>query len=193
MICSSVNLLLRMSVSRRNGPYPKSGTSTGSRSLASGEARRRKAALDLTVEDRKGIQIILTTLGYDTRGIDGQFGGGTRNAIRAIQLALNHQPTGYLSRAEYDYIAESQERVRETLGDKAMHITVADLPQRADSRLTRAVEALKGLPIKFGFFEGNLYVAVVATRWMPPDQSRRKREATSRSLRRAARMISYSA
>src|SRR4051812_37297125 len=32
MICSSVNLLLRMSVSRRNGLYPKSGTSTGSTS-----------------------------------------------------------------------------------------------------------------------------------------------------------------
>src|SRR5947208_5955301 len=32
MICSSVNLLLRMSVSRRNGLYPNSGTSTGSRS-----------------------------------------------------------------------------------------------------------------------------------------------------------------
>src|SRR6476469_4427150 len=32
IICSSVNLLLRMSVSRRNGLYSKSGTSTGSRS-----------------------------------------------------------------------------------------------------------------------------------------------------------------
>src|SRR5215210_3492139 len=32
MICSSVNLLLRMSVSRRNGLYPKLGTPTGSRS-----------------------------------------------------------------------------------------------------------------------------------------------------------------
>jgi hypothetical protein len=32
MICSSVNLLLRMSVSRRNGLYPKTGASTGSRS-----------------------------------------------------------------------------------------------------------------------------------------------------------------
>src|SRR6185295_13954930 len=32
MICSSVNLLLRMSVSRRNGFYPKTGTFRGSRS-----------------------------------------------------------------------------------------------------------------------------------------------------------------
>jgi hypothetical protein len=33
MICSSVNLLLRMSVSRRNGLYPNSGAFKGSRSL----------------------------------------------------------------------------------------------------------------------------------------------------------------
>src|SRR5215213_2136488 len=33
MICSSVNLLLRMSVSRWNGLYLKSGTSAGSGSL----------------------------------------------------------------------------------------------------------------------------------------------------------------
>src|SRR5438874_8233793 len=32
MICSSVNLLLRMSVSRRNGLYPNSGAFMGSRS-----------------------------------------------------------------------------------------------------------------------------------------------------------------
>src|SRR6188508_714207 len=32
MICSSVNLLLRMSVSRRNGLYPKPGAFKGSRS-----------------------------------------------------------------------------------------------------------------------------------------------------------------
>jgi hypothetical protein len=32
MICSSVNLLLRMSVSLRNGLYPKTGAFKGSRS-----------------------------------------------------------------------------------------------------------------------------------------------------------------
>jgi hypothetical protein len=32
MICSSVNLLLRMSISRRNGLYPNSGAYKGSRS-----------------------------------------------------------------------------------------------------------------------------------------------------------------
>src|SRR4051812_21544506 len=37
IICSSVNLLLRMSVSRRNGLYSKSGTSTGSRSVPFGD------------------------------------------------------------------------------------------------------------------------------------------------------------
>jgi hypothetical protein len=34
MICSSVNLLLRMSVSLENGLYPKPGALKGSRSVA---------------------------------------------------------------------------------------------------------------------------------------------------------------
>ena len=40
MICSSVNLLLRMSVSRRNGLYLNSGAFMGSRSLSSTVADR---------------------------------------------------------------------------------------------------------------------------------------------------------
>jgi hypothetical protein len=38
MICSSVNLLLRMSVSLRNGLYPKTRAFKGSRSAVSGAA-----------------------------------------------------------------------------------------------------------------------------------------------------------
>ncbi len=41
MICSSVNLLLRMSVSRRNGLYPKLGAFKGSRSVATYDFTRR--------------------------------------------------------------------------------------------------------------------------------------------------------
>jgi hypothetical protein len=39
MICSSVNLLLRMSVSLENGLYPKLGAFKGSRSDATGNTR----------------------------------------------------------------------------------------------------------------------------------------------------------
>ena len=61
--------------------------------------------------------------------------------------------------------------MRETLGDKAMRITVADLPLGADPRLTKAVESLRSYPIKFGFFDGSLYVAVASSgKW---DQARR--------------------
>src|SRR5205085_9346270 len=40
MICSSVNLLLRMSVSRRNGLYPNSGAFMGSRSQSTERLQR---------------------------------------------------------------------------------------------------------------------------------------------------------
>ncbi|MCC1492137.1 peptidoglycan-binding protein [Cognatishimia sp. F0-27] len=59
--------------------------------------RRREEALDLSREARRNIQRHLSILGYDTRGIDGVFGGGTRGAIRNWQEATGLKPTGYLT------------------------------------------------------------------------------------------------
>jgi formylglycine-generating enzyme required for sulfatase activity len=56
-----------------------------------------EAALGLSVEERRKIQTWLSALGFDPRGIDGQFGPGTRGAIRAFQRSKSLPETGFLS------------------------------------------------------------------------------------------------
>ncbi|MFN8722266.1 MAG: SUMF1/EgtB/PvdO family nonheme iron enzyme [Rhodospirillales bacterium] len=56
-----------------------------------------EAALGLSVEERRKVQTSLSALGFDPRGIDGQFGPGTRGAIRAFQKSKNLPETGFLS------------------------------------------------------------------------------------------------
>ena len=59
-------------------------------------ARAAEEALGLTREQRQQIQRSLSILDYDTRGIDGIFGSGTRNAIRGWQTSRGFNVTGYM-------------------------------------------------------------------------------------------------
>ncbi|MGC9371044.1 MAG: peptidoglycan-binding domain-containing protein [Paracoccaceae bacterium] len=60
-------------------------------------ARTREEALDLDIEQRRAIQRDLSVLGYDTGGIDGIFGRGTRASIAAWQRKNEIEPTSYLT------------------------------------------------------------------------------------------------
>lgn len=64
------------------------------------EEQRIEDALNLTRAERRGIQQNLTLLGFDTRGVDGIFGRGSRTAIAAWQRAERFRPTGYLDTAQ---------------------------------------------------------------------------------------------
>ena len=59
-----------------------------------------EAALNLTREQRRRVQENLTILGFDTRGIDGVFGRGTRSAIGDWQRSQQLAASGFLSQAE---------------------------------------------------------------------------------------------
>ena len=61
-----------------------------------------EADLGLGREQRRAVQAGLTRRGFDTRGVDGIFGQGTRNAIAAWQRANDQEATGYLTAAQYD-------------------------------------------------------------------------------------------
>ncbi len=54
-------------------------------------------ALGLSRTERRNIQRDLTNLGFDTRGIDGLFGNGTRTAIQNWQRGERVTRTGYLT------------------------------------------------------------------------------------------------
>ncbi|MGP6087033.1 peptidoglycan-binding domain-containing protein [Antarctobacter jejuensis] len=59
--------------------------------------RRIEEAMELGRDDRRVIQRALTLLGYDTRGIDGIFGAGSRGAIQRWQKDAGLPVTSYLN------------------------------------------------------------------------------------------------
>ena len=63
-------------------------------------ARAGEEALQLIAADRQRIQMVLTGLGFDTRGSDGTFGERSREMIAAWQKARGHASTGYLTAAQ---------------------------------------------------------------------------------------------
>lgn len=60
-------------------------------------AAAEESALALSRNDRRQIQSDLTVLGFDTNGIDGIFGNGTRSAIRAWQASVGFAQTGHVT------------------------------------------------------------------------------------------------
>ncbi|MEJ6390279.1 peptidoglycan-binding domain-containing protein [Gymnodinialimonas ulvae] len=83
------------------------------------QARAAEDALNLSREQRQQIQRSLSILDYDTRGIDGIFGSGTRAAIRAWQTANARPVSGFLDAGQIN-----------TLGDQAA-IRTAELEEEA--------------------------------------------------------------
>ncbi|WP_333714709.1 peptidoglycan-binding domain-containing protein [Yoonia sp.] len=59
-------------------------------------AEQAETALSLSRNDRRAIQSNLTLLGYDTRGVDGIFGRGSRTAIRNWQQDNGFAQTSFL-------------------------------------------------------------------------------------------------
>ena len=90
---------------------------------------RIEAALFLTRDERRAIQRDLSVLGYDTRGIDGIFGPGTRRSILGWQEQTGRTATSYLDRdqifalatqaAERQAEIEAEERARREAEERA--------------------------------------------------------------------------
>lgn len=60
-------------------------------------AAQVEAAIGLSASQRSAIQAGLTQRGFNTRGVDGSFGPGTRAAIAGWQRANDRNATGYLT------------------------------------------------------------------------------------------------
>lgn len=73
-------------------------------------AERAEQALDLNRGQRREIQRSLSLLEFNTRGIDGIFGRGTRAAIGAWQAANGFQKTGFMTREQVTRLGEQAER-----------------------------------------------------------------------------------
>lgn len=91
---------------------------------------RIEAALFLTRDERRAIQRDLTVLGFDTRGIDGIFGPGTRGAISNWQELNGLGQTGYLDRDQIFTLAvQAAERASEI---EAEERALREAEERAD-------------------------------------------------------------
>lgn len=62
--------------------------------------------LELTRTDRREIQRRLVLLGYNTRGVDGVFGNGSRTAIREWQRDNDQPSSGYLDLNQLVFLRE---------------------------------------------------------------------------------------
>jgi len=90
--------------------------------LEADEANRweaEEAALNLSRDDRRAIQGDLTLLGFNTRGVDGIFGPGTRTAITNWQRERRFEATGFLNRPQWRQLADEAARRREEQADQA--------------------------------------------------------------------------
>ena len=84
-------------------------------------AERTEQALDLNRDQRREIQRDLSLLDYNTRGIDGIFGRGTRAAISSWQRAQGFDATGYLTREQITRLNAQAERRAAELEEEAEH------------------------------------------------------------------------
>ena len=82
-------------------------------------AERTEQALDLNRDQRREIQRDLTLLDYNTRGIDGIFGRGTRAAIASWQTANQFDGTGYLTSDQVTRLDAQAERRAAELEEEA--------------------------------------------------------------------------
>jgi serine/threonine protein kinase len=63
-------------------------------------AEAAEAALRLSQADRQRLQVALTSLGFDTQGVDGVFGPRSREMIMGWQKARNQPATGFFTAAQ---------------------------------------------------------------------------------------------
>ncbi|RMD47921.1 MAG: peptidoglycan-binding protein, partial [Alphaproteobacteria bacterium] len=103
------------------------------------EVKAAEEALRLSREERRRIQRQLSLLGYDTRGIDGIFGRGTRSAIEAWQKANGLPVTGYLDARQIEKLADQAEAKRRELERQAAERRAA--AERADEAFWRETGA----------------------------------------------------
>ena len=88
--------------------------------------------LSLTRNDRRDIQRNLTLLEYDTRGVDGIFGPGSRRAIRNWQQSNGFAQTSYLTAEQISRIdAQASRREAEIEAEKERERLAAERLDRA--------------------------------------------------------------
>ena len=95
-------------------------------------ARLGEEALSLTRNQRREVQSNLTLLNYNTRGVDGIFGPGSRGAITNWQQSNGFPQTSYLTRDQISLLdAQAARRQAEIEAEEARELARAEARDRA--------------------------------------------------------------
>jgi peptidoglycan hydrolase-like protein with peptidoglycan-binding domain len=146
-------------------------------------ARQAEEALRLTRDQRRQVQRNLSLLGYDTRGIDGIFGRGTRSAVEGWQRANRYEATGFLSREQVERIdAQAARRAAELEAEAAARQVEQDRADRAYWAETGAKGDEAGLRAYLRRYPDGLYADVARERLAPFEDARQEQAAAADRL-----------
>lgn len=155
------------------------------------EAEAVETALQLSRAARQQIQRDLTLLDYNTRGIDGIFGPGTRGAIRGWQGASGYEATGFLTGAQIARLREAAAQRAAELEEEARR--QREVEERADRAFWQAIgqgQDEPGLRSYLQRYPRGLYADVARARLADIEAARRaEAEAEERAAWDAVRQV----
>ncbi len=129
------------------------------------EARAAEEALGLNRDDRRAIQRGLTLVGFDTKGIDGLFGAGSRTAIAGWQKKNGYEATGFLTREQIVKLTEQADARSAALeAEAAEKQRATEAEDRAYWQDTGSAGDEAGLRAYVKRFPDGLYADVAAER-----------------------------
>ncbi len=141
-------------------------------------ARLEEDALSLTRNARRGIQRDLSILNYNTRGIDGIFGQGTRTAISNWQQQNGFPQTGYVTDEQVTRISAQADRRSAQLEAEAAREREAELRRdRAYWEETGANGREPGLRSYLERFPDGIYAERATSQLVELEQDKMNRAA----------------
>ena len=122
------------------------------------QARLAEEALNLTISDRRSVQRDLNILEFDTRGIDGIFGPGTRQAIQNWQQQNGFEQTAFLTSDQVARLdAQAERRARQLEQEAERRRQQAEAADRAFWEETGARGDEAGLRAYLDRYEDGLF------------------------------------
>lgn len=151
--------------------------------------RLAEEGLALTRDQRRDIQGDLTLLGFDTRGVDGILGAGSRRAITNWQQENGFAQTGYVTREQINRIdAQAARRAAEREAEAERQRQEAERLDRAYWDETGARGDETGLRTYLGRYPEGVFAATAREELSRiEDQNRQQSAARDREAWNAAR------
>lgn len=153
----------RLLSSVQSGKTPSIKTEGYEPWLEIGDDQSQTGEVFLDLEDRKTVQKALNMLGFDTGGIDGDFGPSTRRAISGARYKVGVLAGDHLDRSFLERLPNVP-AIEVLMSKDAKALQLSSFPRNIDERLIKAAEVLGSQPVTFGYFGGHLYVAVLPSR-----------------------------